>query len=169
MLVLTVTDFWTRLDRQCWKGCKMRANQRISSTLCPECGGKGRAGVFRKCQRCEGKGKLFYVRVDERRVWMICPECDGTGCRRCYEKGGWEEVDLRQRDSSTKRPAKNVRARSSVQKKSFDALMDEYENSFGNYQKQRKLLRQAAEVAKTPQEKIVLNSTWLSFKQRHGL
>ena len=147
----------------------MQANQRISSVLCPECGGKGRVGSFGKCQRCEGKGRLHYVRVDKRRVWVICPKCDGKGCPRCYEKGGWEEVDLRQRDSSPKKSAKNVSARSSVQKKSFDALMDEYNKSFSNPQKQRKLLRQASEVAKTPLVKIVLNSTWLSFKQLHGL
>ena len=147
----------------------MQANQRISSALCPECGGKGRVGSLGKCQRCEGKGRLHYARLDKRRVWVICPKCDGKGCPRCYEKGGWEEVDLRQRDSSPKKSVKNVTARSSVQKKSFDALMDEYDKSFGNPQKQRKLLRQAAEVAETPLEKIVLNSTWLSFKQLHGL
>lgn len=93
---LIINAKWLQLKQDARRGVTM-VNQRRSWGQCPECGGKGRTGLFGKCQRCEGKGGLSYIRIDRRRVWVICPKCNGEGCPRCYRKGGWEEVDLRQR------------------------------------------------------------------------
>ena len=54
-------------------------------------------------------------------------------------------------------------------KKSFGELMDEYYNTFNDHQKALKALKQAAKVAKTDEEKVVVNACWLELKRRYSL
>jgi uncharacterized protein YcgL (UPF0745 family) len=54
-------------------------------------------------------------------------------------------------------------------KKSFDELIEEYEQAFGDPQKRLKLLQQAIKVAKTDEEKLMANSYWLQLKQDYDL
>jgi uncharacterized protein YcgL (UPF0745 family) len=54
-------------------------------------------------------------------------------------------------------------------KKSFDELIEEYEQAFGDPQRRLKLLQQAIKVAKTDEEKLTANSYWLQLKQDHDL
>jgi len=47
--------------------------------------------------------------------------------------------------------------------------MDEYERAYGDPQRRLRILQEAAKVAKTDEEKLILVTTWNEFKQQHGL
>jgi len=53
--------------------------------------------------------------------------------------------------------------------KSFDELMAEYEKAYGDPQRRLKILQEAAKVAKTDVEKLILVTTWNEFKEQHGV
>ena len=54
-------------------------------------------------------------------------------------------------------------------KKSFEELLKEYDEAFGNPQKRLEILKKAAKIAKDDKEKLIVNAYWLQFKQDQGL
>jgi len=52
--------------------------------------------------------------------------------------------------------------------KSFDELMDEYEKSYADPKRRFKILQEARKVAKTPEQELILVTTWNEFREQYG-
>jgi hypothetical protein len=53
-------------------------------------------------------------------------------------------------------------------KKSFDELMEEYSEAYGNFQKRFEILKEAAKIAKDAREKLIVNAKWLQLKEDYA-